>query len=175
MARTRWLLNELGAEVLHPGEVLWRVYMAPFGLSQNELARRLGVPPRCVNQIVHGKRAITARTALRLGRLFGGDGMDWLERQALWDLHQARRSLGRGRPRRKRHAEELARIGRHDRQRAGAAAAREFDEKLQEHLKARQIGVYRPGFGLALAPAESEVPSEGGPSGPDEDLSSSPP
>lgn len=146
MARTRWLLNSLGAETVHPGAVLRRLYMEPFGVSQNALARRLGVPPRLVNQIVNGERAITARTALLLAQVYGGDGMDWLERQALWDLHLARRAMGkrkrqagehgqrasggrRQRAHRDRtapHATELERRNRAARMQAQAANARDF-------------------------------------------------
>jgi addiction module HigA family antidote len=131
MPRTRWLLNSLGAEIVHPGEVLRRLYMEPFGVSQNALARRLGVPPRMVNQIVNGDRAITARTALLLAQVYGGDGMDWLERQALWDLHQARRAMGRRKrrapaERRRGHAVELERRNRSARLQAQGANAREF-------------------------------------------------
>lgn len=131
MARMRWLLNSLGAEVVHPGQVLWRVYMEPHATSQNALARRLGVAPRLVNEIVLGKRAITARTALLLAQVYGGDGMDWLERQALWDLHVERRAMRRrgGRPRpahRHRNEAELRRRHNVARTEAAAEAARNY-------------------------------------------------
>ena len=133
MAQMRWLLNTLGGEVVHPGAVLWRVFMVPTGTSQNELARRMGVPPRLVNQIVNGQRAITARTALLLADVYGGDGMDWLERQALWDLHQARRVMQRRRrgpnAAARRVADgELRRRAQVDRGRAQAAGQRAFAE-----------------------------------------------
>jgi antitoxin HigA-1 len=167
----RWLLNTLGAEVVHPGQVLLELYMRPYGVSQNALARQMGVSARRVNEIVQGKRAITAQTALRLAAIFGGDGMDWLERQALWDLHEARRQAGRrkGGPRRNRqradrgrgHAPETARRGRVSREAARIAAERAFDAELQTYLKANKIGAYAPGYGLAV-PAQPEAPSEKG-------------
>ena len=58
-------------ENMTPGEILLEDYMKPMGLTQNALARDLGVPPRRVNEIIHGKRAITLDTSLRLGRYFG--------------------------------------------------------------------------------------------------------
>ena len=56
---------------VHPGEILLEEFLVPLGLSQNALARGLGVPPRRINEIVHGNRRITADSALRLGRFFG--------------------------------------------------------------------------------------------------------
>lgn len=58
---------------IHPGEVLMEDFLEGFGITQNKLAVSIGVPPRRINEIVHGKRAITADTALRLGRYFGID------------------------------------------------------------------------------------------------------
>lgn len=145
MAHMRWLLNSLGASPEHPGEVLRRVYMQPHHTSQNELARRLGVTPRLVNEIIHGKRAITARTALLLAGVYGGDGMDWLERQAMWDLHQARRALGRRRrkPRspsvRQRNAAELQRRDLALRLEVGCAPITDFQE-FQEAMRAFYAG-----------------------------------
>ncbi len=71
---------------LHPGEVLLEEFMRPMGISQNQLARDLGVPPRRINEIVHGKRRITADTALRLARHFGTSAQFWLGLQADYDL-----------------------------------------------------------------------------------------
>jgi addiction module HigA family antidote len=71
---------------LHPGEVLLEEFMRPMGISQNQLARDLGVPPRRINEIVHGKRGITADTALRLARHFGTSAQFWLGLQADYDL-----------------------------------------------------------------------------------------
>lgn len=163
MARTRWLLNSLGAKVVHPGTVLRDVYMRPYAMSQNALARELGVPPRCVNEIVHGERAITARTALLLARVFGGDGMDWLERQALYDLAQAARAMGRrrGRPSRGRAPHpELARRESATKESARAEAARKFDENLWKYLKDNQIGAFAPGYGRAVVPQDDHRPEE---------------
>ena len=155
----RWLLNALGAQVVHPGQVLLELYMRPYRVSQNALARQMGVSARRVNEIVQGKRAITAQTALLLAAVFGGDGMDWLERQALWDLEQARRQAGRRGRRRRRHQPEIIRRDRVSRESARVAAARAFDEDLVAYLKANQIGAYAPGYGRAV-PAQPDTPSE---------------
>jgi len=75
---------------IHPGEILREEFMKPHRLSQNALARGLGVPPRRINEIVLEKRAITADTALRLGRLFGTTAEMWIGLQADYDLRLAR-------------------------------------------------------------------------------------
>jgi antitoxin HigA-1 len=75
---------------IHPGEILREEFMKPHRLSQNALARALGVPPRRVNEIVHEKRAITADTALRLGRYFGTSAELWSGLQADYELRLAR-------------------------------------------------------------------------------------
>lgn len=80
---------------IHPGEVLLEEFLVPMGLSQNRIARAMGVPPRRINEIVHGKRAITADTALRLARYFGTSEQFWMGLQADCDLEEARRKLGR--------------------------------------------------------------------------------
>jgi len=74
----------------HPGEVL-RVYMTAFRISQNALARAMGVSARRINEIVHGKRAISAETALGLGELIGPSAQHWLALQAEFDLESARK------------------------------------------------------------------------------------
>lgn len=79
---------------IHPGEVLLEEFLVPMGLSQNRLARDIGVPPRRVNEIVHGKRGVTADTALRLARYFGTSEGFWMGLQADFDLEQARETLG---------------------------------------------------------------------------------
>lgn len=79
---------------IHPGEVLLEEFLVPMGLSQNRLARDIGVPPRRVNEIVHGKRAVTADTALRLARYFGTSEAFWMGLQADFDLEAARDRLG---------------------------------------------------------------------------------
>lgn len=71
---------------VHPGEVLLEEFLAPMGLSQYRLAKDIGVPPRRINEIVHGTRAVTADTALRLARYFGTSERFWLNLQAQYDL-----------------------------------------------------------------------------------------
>jgi addiction module HigA family antidote len=75
---------------IHPGEILREEFMKAHGLSQNGLARALGVPPRRINEIVQEKRAISADTALRLGRFFGTSAEMWSGLQADYELRQAR-------------------------------------------------------------------------------------
>jgi antitoxin HigA-1 len=79
---------------VHPGEVLQADFLAPLGLSQYRLAHDLSVPPRRINEIVHGKRAISADTALRLARYFGTTERFWLNLQARYDLEVQRDLLG---------------------------------------------------------------------------------
>lgn len=74
---------------VHPGEVLMEDFIAGLGLTQNRVAVAIGVPPRRINEIVHGKRAITADTALRLGRYFGTSAQFWLTLQTLYDIDLA--------------------------------------------------------------------------------------
>jgi antitoxin HigA-1 len=74
---------------VHPGEILREEFMQPFGLSQTRLGRDLGVSPRRINEIVHGKRSLTADTALRLSRYFGTSAEFWLGLQADYDLDLA--------------------------------------------------------------------------------------
>jgi len=71
---------------IHPGEVLLEDFLRPLGLSQYRLAQGLSVPPRRINEIVLGKRAISADTALRLGRFFGTSERFWLNLQTAYDL-----------------------------------------------------------------------------------------
>lgn len=71
---------------VHPGEILWEDFMQPLGLSQNRLANEIGVPPRRINEIVHGNRAITADTAIRLSKFFGTSAELWINLQAHYDL-----------------------------------------------------------------------------------------
>ncbi len=71
---------------IHPGEILKEDFMAPMGISQYLLARDIGVDPRRINLIVHGKRAITADTALRLGRYFRIEPEFWMNLQIHYDL-----------------------------------------------------------------------------------------
>jgi addiction module HigA family antidote len=78
---------------IHPGEVLLHEFMEPLGLSQNELADTIDVPPRRINQIVHGQRAMTADTALRLSKAFGLSDMFWINMQSRYDAEMARMCL----------------------------------------------------------------------------------
>ena len=71
---------------IHPGEVLLKDFLEPLKLSQNELARQIGVPPRRINEIVLGKRGITADTAIRLSKFFGTSAKLWLGLQAEYEL-----------------------------------------------------------------------------------------
>lgn len=74
---------------IHPGEVLMEDFIEAFEITQNKLAVCIGVPPRRINEIVHGKRGITADTALRLGRYFGVEAQFWLNLQTRYDLEVA--------------------------------------------------------------------------------------
>jgi addiction module HigA family antidote len=78
----------------HPGEILAEEFMRPMGLSQNALARSLHVPPRRINQLVHGRRAVSADTDLRLARYFGVSEGFFLGLQADYDLMQRKREIG---------------------------------------------------------------------------------
>jgi addiction module HigA family antidote len=71
---------------VHPGEVLLQEFLQPLGLTQYRLAKTLNVPPRRINEIVHGQRAVSADTALRLARFFGTSDRVWLNLQAAYDL-----------------------------------------------------------------------------------------
>jgi addiction module HigA family antidote len=74
---------------IHPGEILIEEFLKPLGLSQYRLAKDISVPPRRINEIVHGKRSISADTALRLGRFFGISPQFWLNLQTRFDLEVA--------------------------------------------------------------------------------------
>ena len=80
---------------IHPGEVLLEEFLVPMELSQNRIAREIGVPPRRINEIVLGKRSVTADTALRLARYFGTTEAFWMGLQADFDLEEARNRLGK--------------------------------------------------------------------------------
>lgn len=77
-----------------PGDVLLEEFLKPLGLSQYRLAQDISVPPRRINEIVHGTRTVTADTALRLGRYFGTSPQFWLNLQAFHDLEVERARLG---------------------------------------------------------------------------------
>jgi len=71
---------------IHPGEILMEEFLQPMGITQYRLAKDISVPPRRINEIVHGKRSITADTALRLGRFFSMSPQFWLNLQTRYDL-----------------------------------------------------------------------------------------
>lgn len=79
---------------VHPGEILTDEFLSPLGVSQYRLAKDISVPPRRINEIAHGKRAITADTALRLARYFGTTERFWLNLQAHYDLEVEKDRLG---------------------------------------------------------------------------------
>jgi len=78
----------------HPGEILLEEFLEPLGISQYRLAKDISVPPRRINEIVHGLRAITADTALRLARYFGTSERFWLNLQIRHDLEVEKDRLG---------------------------------------------------------------------------------
>ncbi len=85
--------NKLVSDI-SPGEILAEEFLKPMGLSQYRLARDIGVPPRRINEIVKGRRAITADTAWRLGRYFSMAPQFWLNLQSHYDLEQLEERLG---------------------------------------------------------------------------------
>ena len=78
-----------GMRPVHPGEVLWEDFLAPLGMSANALAKALNVPAPRINDVVRERRGISADTAMRLARYFGGDARSWLNLQAAYDLRVA--------------------------------------------------------------------------------------
>ena len=80
-------------EPIHPGEILMEDFIVGFGITQNKLAVSIGVPPRRINEIVHGKRGITADTAIRLARYFGTSEEFWMSLQSNYELRLERRTL----------------------------------------------------------------------------------
>ena len=78
---------------IHPGEVLMEEYLEPLGITQHRLAIAIGVPTRRINEIVHGKRRITADTALRMARYFGTSERFWMNLQGRYDLEVERDRL----------------------------------------------------------------------------------
>ena len=93
MAKQVTLEREDRLPPVHPGEVLLEDFMKPLGLSQYRLAQELNVPAMRISQIVHGKRSITADTALRLARYFGTSADVWMRLQARYDLEIAEAEL----------------------------------------------------------------------------------
>ena len=88
----------------HPGEILYEEFLKPMKLSQNRLATELRVPVHRINEVVHGRRGITADTALRLGKFFGTSADFWMNLQKKYDLTAAELAL----------EDELARISRYE-------------------------------------------------------------
>lgn len=86
-------MNSSKLPPVHPGEILLEDFMKPLQLSQYRLAKAINVYPRRINEIVHGKRAITADTALRLARFFGTSAEVWMNLQSHYDLELARDNL----------------------------------------------------------------------------------
>jgi len=80
---------------IHPGKVLWEEFLKPMGISQNRLALNIGVPPRRINEIVLGKRGITADTALRLAKFFGTSAEFWLGLQSQYALDITAEEIGK--------------------------------------------------------------------------------
>jgi addiction module HigA family antidote len=80
---------------IHPGEVLLEEFLKPMDISQYRLSKDLGVPPRRINEIVHGKRSISANTALRLARYFGTSERFWMNLQSRYDLEVEKDRLGK--------------------------------------------------------------------------------
>ena len=100
-----------GMRPVHPGEVLREDYMKPLGLSANALARLLHVPASRINDIVLERRGITADTALRLSRYFGGsreEAQGWINMQATYDFKMAEKSVGKSIARQVQPREALA-------------------------------------------------------------------
>ncbi|MCP3023682.1 HigA family addiction module antitoxin [Cupriavidus basilensis] len=87
-----------------PGEILQLDWLEPLGISQYALAKAIDVPPRRINEIVKGERAITADTAVRLGVFFGTDAQSWMNLQTHYDTERAKEKIG---------AEKLAAIKEH--------------------------------------------------------------
>jgi addiction module HigA family antidote len=78
---------------VHPGEVLLEEFLKEFHISQNRLGREIGMSPRAVNEIVHGKRSITANSALRIAKYFGTSPEFWLNLQTSYDLEEATKEV----------------------------------------------------------------------------------
>ena len=86
-------MNKRDFPPIHPGEILLEDFLKPMNISQYFVAQSIGVPPRRINEIVHGKRGITADTALRLGRFFGMEAQFWINLQTRYDLEVTREEL----------------------------------------------------------------------------------
>ena len=115
----------MGREVpfIHPGQILLLDWLEPLGISQYALAKAIGVPRRRINEIVLGRRSITADTAARLAAFFGVSAQDWLNLQACFDAQTAQERL----------ADELCRIPRYDSSPYGALVAHGGVERNDAH------------------------------------------
>jgi addiction module HigA family antidote len=87
-------MNKRDFDPIHPGEILLEEFLKPMNITQYRLAKDINVPQRRVSEIIKGRRAITADTALRLGRFFGMEAQFWLNLQARYDLLRAEVDLG---------------------------------------------------------------------------------
>jgi addiction module HigA family antidote len=87
-------MNKKTVAPIHPGEILMKEFLEPMGITQYRLAKDISVVPRRVNEIVHGKRAITADTALRLSRYFGTSEKFWMNLQTRYDMELQKDLLG---------------------------------------------------------------------------------
>ena len=94
----------------HPGEMLLEEFLKPLGLSQTELAARLGVSYPRINELIRGKRGVTPDTALRLERLLGMEAQFWLNLQLAWDLYHAARSPAAKDIRKIKHLSALSQV-----------------------------------------------------------------
>ena len=83
-----------GMQPIHPGEILMEEFLRPLRITQYRLAKDISVPPRRINEIIHGKRTISADTALRLSRYFGTSERFWLNLQSRYDLEKLKDTLG---------------------------------------------------------------------------------
>jgi addiction module HigA family antidote len=79
---------------IHPGEILLEEFLEPLGISQYRLAKEIHVPPRRINEIIHGKRGVSPDTALRLSRFFGTSERFWLNLQTRYDIEMTKRKIG---------------------------------------------------------------------------------
>jgi len=93
---------------IHPGEILFKEFLGPLGISQYRIAKDISVPARRINEIVHGNRSITADTALRLARYFGTSDRFWLNLQIRYDLETEKDRL---KDRLEREVTTLGRVG----------------------------------------------------------------
>ena len=100
LSRPPIVRSRMDGRVVHPGLILLEQFMRPFWISQNALARRIGVPPRRINEIVNGKRSITADTAIGLGDAIGPSAHFWMAMQADYDIEMAWEARKNAPPRR---------------------------------------------------------------------------